>query len=169
MTSTLDWTLLFEKEGPRLRRFLRRFGPRISPEDVGQEAFANLYASRSEEITSPRAYLFRTARNLALNDLRHQRVAPTTPVTNPDALGARSSAPNPEEALLSAETIAAVNRAIAALPEHLRAPLLMSRLEGLSHGQIAQKLGLSRSTVKRYIAEALARCHLALADPPDAR
>ena len=76
MSNTLDWTLLFEEEAPRLMRFLRRFGPRVSAEDVRQEAFAKLVAAK-EDIASPRAYLTATARNLALNDLRRQKNAAT--------------------------------------------------------------------------------------------
>lgn len=71
MTNTLDWALLFEEEAPRLKGFLRRFGARISPEDITQDAFTKLCASQ-EEIAKPKAYLITTARNLALNDLRRQ-------------------------------------------------------------------------------------------------
>ena len=77
MSNTLDWGNLFEEEAPRLMRFLRRFGPRVSAEDIKQDAFAKLYAAKAEEIASPRAYLTATARNLALNDIRRQRNAAT--------------------------------------------------------------------------------------------
>ena len=55
MSNTLDWAVLFEEEAPRLMRFLRRFGSRVSAEDVRQEAFAKLVATK-EDIASPRAY-----------------------------------------------------------------------------------------------------------------
>jgi DNA-directed RNA polymerase specialized sigma24 family protein len=61
MSSTLDWANLFEEEAPRLLRFLRRFGPRVSAEDIAQDAFTRLAASKAEDIASPRAYLTVTA------------------------------------------------------------------------------------------------------------
>ena len=54
-----------------LKAFLRRFFTRSEDiDDVAQEAFLRAFdASSSQEIRSPKAYLFRVARNLALRDL----------------------------------------------------------------------------------------------------
>ncbi len=153
---------LFRQEAPRLQRFLRRFGPRVSVEDIAQESFARLCAVEGTSIESPRSYLFQTARHLALNDIRHQRTVSITPVADPDELGVCSLAPSPEEAVVSGEEAAALNVVLGALPTHLREALVLHKLEGLTQVEVADRLGVSHRTVKRYIAEALARCQLAL-------
>ena len=142
MTNTLDWTLLFEEEGPRLLRFLRRFGPRVSAEDIKQDAFAKLYASKSEDIASPRAYLTTTARNLALNDLRRQKNAATDAHADIDTIAPAYTA-DPETQLIAAEEAAAAAAALEALDPRLRDALLLHLVEGLTQPQVADRLGVS--------------------------
>lgn len=163
MTNTLDWTVLFEEEGPRLLRFLRRFGPRVSAEDVRQEAFAKLVAS-NEDIASPRAYLTTTARNLALNDLRRQKNAATDAHAHIETIAPAYTA-DPEAQLIAAEEAAAAAAALEALEPRLRDALLLHLVEGLTQPEVAKRLGCSRRTVQRYIEAALRELALALTDP----
>ncbi len=163
MSNTLDWTLLFEEEAPRLMRFLRRFGPRVSAEDVRQEAFAKLYTAKPEELASPRAYLLTTARNLALNDLRRQTNAKTDVHAAIENI-APAYSPDPEAQLIAAEQAAAASSALEALEPHLRDALLLHLVEGLTQPQVAARLGVSRRTAQRYIEAALSQLALALAD-----
>ena len=164
MSSTLDWANLFEAEAPRLRRFLKRFGPRISAEDTAQDAFAKLWAAEREDIASPRAYLTATARNLALNDLRRQRNAATDARPDIDAV-ALVDAADPETQLIAAEEMALANAALSALDPRLRQALTLHIVEGLTQPETAERLGVSRRTVQRYIETALSQLALALADP----
>ena len=163
MTNTLDWTVLFEEEAPRLMRFLRRFGPRVSAEDIKQDAFAKLYASKAEDIASPRAYLTATARNLALNDIRRQRNAATDTCADIETIAPAYTA-DPETQLIAAEEAAAAAAALNALEPQLRDALLLHLVEGLTQPQVAARLGCSRRTVQRYIEAALSQLALALAD-----
>jgi RNA polymerase sigma factor (sigma-70 family) len=164
MTSTLDWTLLFEEEGPRLLRFLRRFGPRVSAEDIRQDAFAKLYASKAEEIANPKAYLTMTARNLALNDLRRQKNAATDAHADIETIAPAYTA-DPEAQLIASEEAAAAAAALDALEPRLRDALLLHIVEGLTQPEVAKRLGCSRRTVQRYIEAALAQLALALTEP----
>lgn len=163
MSNTFDWTLLFEEEAPRLMRFLRRFGPRVSAEDVRQEAFAKLVAAK-EEIASPRAFLTTTARNLALNDLRRQKNAATDAYAEIETIAPAYTA-DPEAQLIAAEDAAAAEAALNALEPHLREALLLHIVEGLTQPEVAKRLGCSRRTVQRYIETALSQLALALAEP----
>lgn len=155
-------TDLFTAEAPRLRRLLRRFGPQVSPDDIVQESFARLCSADQSKIDSPRAYLFRTAHNLALNDIRRTRSAPFRSVAEPELLTPEALGPSPEQELVSGEEMAQMDVALAGLPEHLREALLLYKIEGLHHRDIARRLGVTERSVRRYIADALARCHVAL-------
>lgn len=70
--------------------------------------------------------------------------------------------PARENIYLSREQIALLDRALSQLPEKPRAALLMFRVDGLSHNEIAQKLGVSNSMVAKYIGRALKHCRDAL-------
>jgi RNA polymerase sigma-19 factor, ECF subfamily len=164
MSSTLDWANLFQEEAPRLMRFLRRFGPRISAEDISQDAFAKLCAAKTEEIANPQAYLMTTARNLALNDLRRQTNHRTHAHADIETI-APAAAPSPEFELIAAEETSAAEAALAALEPHLREAMLLHIIEGLTQPEAAKRLGVSRRTVQRYIETALSQMALALAEP----
>ena len=164
MSSTLDWANLFEEEAPRLMRFLRRFGPRISAEDISQDAFAKLCAAKTGEIANPQAYLMTTARNLALNDLRRQKNAATDAHGDIETI-APAYAADPEAQLIAAEGAATAEAALNALEPHLRDALLLHIVEGLTQPEVAKRLGCSRRTVQRYIEAALSQLALALAEP----
>jgi len=159
MTPALDWARLFRTEAPRLRRFLRRrFGPFISPEDIAQETFERLCAIQDTAIASPRAYLYRTAKNLAMNDIRHQLVVPMITVPDPDQVETESKRGSKKNSCESEELIR-MREMLDALAPHLRDALMMHRLEGLNDNAIAKRMGVSRATVHRYLAEAMHQCH----------
>src|SRR5258706_8870831 len=65
-----------------LKRFLRRFiKSREGADDLAQEAFLRAFAAESQRlIESPKAFLFKVARNLALNELARQSSATTEPL-----------------------------------------------------------------------------------------
>ncbi len=162
MSSTLDWANLFEEEAPRLMRFLRRFGPRISAEDISQDAFAKLCAAKTGEIANPQAYLITIARNLALNELRRRDISPVQLAANAEALDPPSEAPSPEENAIASEEAVRLRAALDALPERQRLALTLFKLEGLTHKEIGVRLNVSHRTVERYIADALASCYQSL-------
>lgn len=164
MTNTLDWALLFEEEAPRLKRFLRRFGARISPEDITQDAFTKLCALEDKDISSPRAYLIQTARNLALNDIRRQDNRKTDAYADMDTI-APAADTDPEAQLIASEALSIAEAALAALEPHLRQALVLHIVEGLTQPEAAARLGVSRRTLQRYIETALAQLALALHDP----
>src|SRR5262249_19033527 len=125
-------------------------------------SFAKLCSTEEGAIDSPRAYLFETARNLALNDLRRSRIAPIAEISQTDFLRARAQGANPEEQLLAQEELGRLNAVIMALAPHLRQAVLLCKMEGLTHREIAHRLGVTERSVRRYIADALVQCHLAL-------
>lgn len=164
MTGARMIAALFSKEGPALRRFLKRAAPNAA-EDLAQESFARLCASELASIESPRAYLFQTARRLAMNEARRDRVVRMELVADPDAAGAVSQDPSPEHQAEIAADAARLRRVLDELPAHKREALLLFKLDGFSHKEIGERLSVSPRTVERYIADAVAHCHLAFKTP----
>jgi RNA polymerase sigma factor CnrH len=66
-------------------------------------------------------------------------------------------APGPEAALATDQEVAQLERSIAALPRSLKEPLLLTALEGLSHQQAGELLGLNAKAVEMRIYRARER------------
>ena len=60
--------------------------------------------------------------------------------------------------MLDREQILLLDKALEKLPEKPRMALLMFRVDGLSHSEIAARLGVSNSMVAKYIVRALQHC-----------
>jgi len=154
-----ELTRLFEEMAPGLRRYLARFGPGISADDIAQDAFARLAAAKPGSIEAPRAWLFRTAHNIALNELKRRKIAATDAVGDVGALEHPCDAPSPADVLERSDEAERLRAILELLPERQRLSLVLFKVEGLSHKEIGRRLGVSHRTVERYIADAIAHCH----------
>ncbi|MGQ0595008.1 MAG: sigma-70 family RNA polymerase sigma factor, partial [Gammaproteobacteria bacterium] len=76
--------------------------------------------------------------------------------------GTEYATPTPEDLVLGSEQIRALQAALAELPSLCAEVLLLSRVEGLTHGEIATRLGVSRSLVEKYVIRALNHCRRTL-------
>jgi RNA polymerase sigma-70 factor (ECF subfamily) len=66
--------------------------------------------------------------------------------------------------MLAREETAALASAIAALPEGAGRAFRLHKIDGLSHAEVAAKLGISRSGVEKHIAVAMAHLRRMLGD-----
>ncbi|BAQ69510.1 RNA polymerase sigma-70 factor, ECF subfamily [Rhodovulum sulfidophilum] len=167
MTDTVHIACLYMKERPDLRRFLTSMTGNLSlAEDLVQETFLRVLErdSASGEIRDPRAYLIRSARNLALNALAVQRRSADMDEM-PDIA---DPAPAAVERMIAREELLLVMRAIAGLPARRRQVFVMSRVDDLTYDQIAARLGISRNTVMVQIVRALSDLRKALPMPETA-
>jgi RNA polymerase sigma-70 factor (ECF subfamily) len=148
---------LFARYTPRLHSFLTRMvRDRGRAEELTQDVFIRLYtaAERYEARTRFSTYVFGIAHNLALNHLarawrqREQALGEGAP--EPTA----HEAAGPGEQLEAARTHAALERAIAELPERQRAALLLRAHEDMGYDEIAAALGTSVPSVKSLLHRA---------------
>ncbi|MEM1140957.1 MAG: sigma-70 family RNA polymerase sigma factor [Pseudomonadota bacterium] len=150
----------FVESGDLLKRFLSRylFDSR-DIEDLSHEAYLRAHeAEQRQVVRNPRAFLFRIARNLALNELSRKARKITDyidEVTHGEELGA---SPSMDEQQEQAERFALFCRGAANLPPQCRRAFLMRKVYGYSHKEIASQLGISASTVEKHIATGLHRC-----------
>ena len=70
--------------------------------------------------------------------------------------------PAPEHSALAADELAQLEQTLRGLPRRCRDVLYMSRVEGMTHAEIAKALGVSKSLVDKYAVLALTQCRLAL-------
>ncbi len=146
----------FDEIVRRYRRPLDRFAAGIvggRSEDVTQDSFRKALEAlrRGDDEVELRPWLYRIVRNTALNDLRDRPPAAAELVDHLIA-GGRSAAAEAEE---RAE-VAALTACLQALPENQRAALVMRELEGMSHEEISDSLGISQGAARQAIARARA-------------
>ncbi|MBP6863902.1 MAG: RNA polymerase sigma factor [Candidatus Didemnitutus sp.] len=143
-----------------LRAYLRGSFPTVRDvDDVVQESYVRVWkAKTAEPIRSARAFLFRVARHLALDWLRHDRVSPIDAVTDLSALPVVDNRTGVAEAASIAEETALLVTAIDALPPRCREIVILRKLRGLPQKEIAARLGLSEQTVQVQIARGVKKC-----------
>ena len=139
---------------------LRMLGNREEAEDAAQDAFLNLHrhGHRFRRESRFSTFLYRVAVNAALNRRRSlgRRRAHADAFGEAHAVGHVGSEPgsDPEQALAGDELRARLGRELLALPESLRAPVVLYDVEGLSYGEIAEVLAVAEGTVKSRIHRA---------------
>jgi RNA polymerase sigma-70 factor (ECF subfamily) len=143
-------------------RFLRRRG--ATPEDaldLAQDAYIRfLKYEGATTIESPSAMLFRIAGNVAADHGRaaslRRRLCSFEFGTHDDEIA--SGQPTPERELAAEQIMTAVRLAIAALSPQCRNVFLLSRLEGLTYSEIAERCRISVKTVEKHVSHALRVC-----------
>ncbi|MCF7733039.1 MAG: sigma-70 family RNA polymerase sigma factor [Akkermansiaceae bacterium] len=131
-----------KEESPLLRYAYGIVGQRETAEDLVQEVFLRLH-THWDEVTNPRAWLFRSVRNLALNHLRKSR-SQTALDSQPEL---PSAEPDPEQALGQLEAIGSLQFLIAELPPQDQQLIRLKYQRKLKYDQISQQTGLSVGNV----------------------
>lgn len=150
-----------------LANFVRRkFGEGPpEPEDVVQAAFMKLAAfDAPETIANPRAFLYRTAKNIAIDARRRlaRRAAWAEGEGRVEAAEHEESVFTPERVVIGRQEFAVLENAVRALPAKHRRFLLMNRVDGLTFAEIARREKVSASGVAKIVAQALERCQKTL-------
>jgi RNA polymerase sigma-70 factor (ECF subfamily) len=153
----LDFRSFYETTLTPLRRYLSRIvGCRTEAQDIAQIAFLRLRAVLDRRtLDRPQAYLYTTARRLAIDELRRRRADPLCQHENDTLDAVVSNSPSVERVVMARQELNQLLSEIDALPPGCRAVILLSRIENLSHQQIADKLGIAYSTVEKQHARAL--------------
>jgi RNA polymerase sigma factor (sigma-70 family) len=145
---------------PALRAWLlARFPTLPDVDDLVQESLVRMVRAReSGPIRSARALLFTTARNLALDAVRRQRVVVFEPITDETAPTVLTDASDVVATVAKQQELELLTKAIQSLPDRLRQVFTLRTAYGLTQRQIAEKLGVSESTVEKSMAAGIRLC-----------
>jgi len=154
-------SVVFRKDYRWLAERLRfRLGCGFGAEDVASEAFTQLAALPDLlAVREPRALLTTIAQRVMYEswrrrDLERDYLAALARV--PEAVH-----PSPEDRAVLVEALLAIDRALEGLSVKARTAFLYSQLDGLTYAEIGERLGVSASMVRQYMAKAMACCYLA--------
>ena len=67
---------------------------------------------------------------------------------------------------LALDALREIDRLLGQLSSNARAAFLHNRLDGMGHAEIAERLGVSVSRVRQYLAQGLRQCYIALYGEP---
>lgn len=149
------WAVLFQ----HARKMLQDDDTAV---DIVQDVFTAIWIKNSELniTTSIKAYLYAAARNRILSAIRHSKVhenyldSLVTVIEKGELVT--------DEQVRYREFSAQVEMEISKLPAKMREVFELSRIEGLSHSQIAQELNIADGTVKKQISKAIKTLRLKL-------
>lgn len=140
---------LFELYGPRVKSYMMRQGAdATTAEDLAQETLLTVWRKAqlySDEKGSATTWIFTIARNLRIDRLRREVSWQPLPENRAEEA---SDAPDPEEEVTERERRDKVRAVLQTLPPDQSEVVTLSYVEGLSHSEIAERLGLPLGTVK---------------------
>ena len=147
---------LFEMYRERLFVFARQIAHSTADaEEIVQDIFLKLWEGRAHlaQVSYPRKYIYTMARNRALDHL-------ASIARNKKAIQALyiniAAGNNPTDELLQAqESQQLIYKALSQLPEKKQTIFWLSRRDGLTHQEIAERMGMSVQTVKNNLTDTL--------------
>ncbi len=145
----------------KLSRLLGRITNRHDVDDLLQEAFMRSYeaAGKPTVRNNPRAFLLRAANNLGLSPFAratHRLYAHKEDLTVPEVW--QLSNESPESQPDATQRFITLCRAVGGLSEQCRRAFILKKVYGLSQQEIADRLGIPRSTVEKHLATGLTMC-----------
>lgn len=143
-----------------LKRFLTRFLSRPQDiEDVVQDTYLKARcAEETQIISSPKAFLFRIARNEALKELRKKSRRITDYIDDLDTVEMVNNEASAEEEVIAKQRLGTFCQSVLEMTPRCRRAFLMCKVYGLSYKDIATQLGISVSGVEKHVARGLAIC-----------
>lgn len=125
--------------------------------DLAQDTFVRLLKQCPAELQEPRAFLATVARSVLIDHCR--RMSLERAYLDTLALLPEPVTPSPEERAIVLEALEQIDRMLDGLGARARSAFLLAQLDGLSYKEVAARLGVSLSSVEKYMATAFAHCY----------
>jgi RNA polymerase sigma factor (sigma-70 family) len=141
-----------------LNRFFENRAPQLrdDAEDLTQEVLIRI-ARRGEgqPIERINGYVFQTASSVLTDRARRRAVRGGDQHVDYDEDRHAIEDFSPERVLLAREQVAMVRTVLERLPERVRAAFVLHRFDELGYAEIAKRLGVSVSSIEKYISQAM--------------
>jgi RNA polymerase sigma factor (sigma-70 family) len=152
-----------------LMRAVSRLVPPKEIEDIVQETYVRICAVKNTvQIQHPRSFLYRTARNLALDHLK--RAETRTSVSMEDeSLDLDADVDDLDQVynqVSATQEFEHFCEAVRHLPLQCRKAFVLKKVYGYSQKEIAESLNISENTVEKHIAMGLSRCRQFMLQAP---
>lgn len=143
-----------------LRSYLRASFPSVQDIDnIVQESFVRIWKVKvTRSVDSAKSFLFRIARNLAIDEVRRYQASPVHAAIDLVDLSAFDDNPDAAEQLCHIEETELLRAAIQSLPPRCREIFISRKLEGRRNKDIAKFLGITEGTVEVQITRGIKLC-----------
>lgn len=145
-----------------LRAWLKsRFPSLPDVDDIIQEAYMKVLRAHQRDesvMNSPKAFLFATARNHAVDLIRRDKIVHYEPLIENDPSFVLQNSIRATQALKKKEKLELMTEAIQELPDRCRQVFTLRKVYGYSHDEIAEKLGISVNTVAAQVSIGIRKC-----------
>jgi len=166
-TNAVALSRLLATERPSLVRWVARIVGEPAAEDVAQNLYLRVQRIEDDPpIVNKRSFLFRLARNLAVDHARAERRHRTLFQTDAETGHIASDEPSAETRLLDREKVRRLAAAVEGMPLRCRQVFVLIKLDDLSVPETAVRLGISQDMVRKHVRHALQICRRSLIDPP---
>ena len=162
--------LYLEKRNALVRFFTARTGSASEAEDLVQALYFKVTHVNSAEIQHGAAFLYRLGLNLMVDHFRSARRGQARDreyqrlQSGADDSAEVSDSPSPEDATHARLRLERLLAVVRGFPPQCRRVFQMHKIEGMSHGEVAGALGISRSAVEKHMISALRRLSEAAQD-----
>jgi RNA polymerase sigma-70 factor (ECF subfamily) len=154
-----DIKALFLAHRRELQAYLtRKLRDAETAADLTQETFLR-FAEQGQggaaAVSHARAYLYRTAHNLAVDHVRRQRRERTEAASDAALADVPEDRPSAEQVVGGRDDLDRLRDALLELPERTRQVFALVRIEGLTYRESAERLEISDSSVQKHLAKAV--------------
>ncbi|WP_047550536.1 RNA polymerase sigma factor [Psychroserpens sp. Hel_I_66] len=145
----IRFSRLYEKYAQSLGNILfYKYGELLNPSDKVQEAFIKLWENCAKiKPETAKSYLYTTANNIMLNEVKHQNVVLKYQQVKPKDYTNES----PEFILRKKEFLERFERVLSQLKEEERVAFLLNKVDGKTHKEVAEILGITKKMAEHRI------------------
>lgn len=162
MREDLNIATVFESVRESLARAVQHIVPAKEIEDIVQETYVRFCRAQGRrKIRSPRSFMFRTARNLALDYVKRaeSRLAESFDESDEATLPRVAAASDSTmDRVSSEEEFSLFCDSVKELPEKCRRAFILRKVYGYTQKEIASMMTISEKTVEKHISLGIKRC-----------
>ena len=149
----IRFSKLYEKYAQSLSNILLyKYGELLNPSDKVQEAYIKLWENCAKiKPEAVKSFLYTTANNMMLNEVKHQKVVLKYQQVKPKDYTNES----PEFILRKKEFLKRFERVLSQFKEEERAAFLLNKVDGKTHKEVAEILGITKKVAEHRIYAAL--------------